>query len=103
MNDEWLTGWTEGAGDVVAVLADAHHRIHYLDDLHLNDRTMSDARTIFDRRFNSFRVPAPTREMARLGIDEGTPDPQGVRAALRDPFTADARAFAPHARPAIAP
>jgi len=77
------------------LLAPAHHQIHHSDDPRHHNRNMGDVLAIFDRMFGTFWMPAPVREVTRFGVDDGTPDPHGVRAALLDPFVASARTLVP--------
>jgi len=77
------------------LLAPAHHQIHHSNDARHHNRNMGDVLAVFDHLFGTFWMPAPTREVRRFGVDDGTPDPHGLRAALLDPFTASARALLP--------
>lgn len=85
------------------LLAPAHHQIHHSDDPRHHNRNMGDVLAIFDRLFGTFWMPAPAREVARFGVDDGTRDPHGARAALLDPFVASARALVPPAAMPAAP
>lgn len=81
------------------LLAPAHHQIHHSDDPRHFNRNLGDTLAIFDRLFGTFWMPAPTREVTRFGVDDGTRSPHGVRAALLDPFTAVGRDAIPAAWP----
>ncbi|WP_375271796.1 sterol desaturase family protein [Sphingomonas sp.] len=77
------------------LLAPAHHQIHHSDDPRHHNRNMGDVLAVFDHLFGTFWMPSADREVRRFGVDDGTPDPHGLRAALLDPFIASARALAP--------
>jgi sterol desaturase/sphingolipid hydroxylase (fatty acid hydroxylase superfamily) len=77
------------------LLAPAHHQIHHSDDARHHNRNMGDVLAVFDHLFGTFWMPAPMREVRRFGVDDGSPDPHGLRAALLDPFVASARTLAP--------
>lgn len=81
-------------------LSPAHHQIHHSREPRHYNRNLGSVLAIFDRMAGTFHQPAPTREATRFGVEDGTPDPHGWRAALTDPFVAAMRPGESHARPA---
>ena len=84
-------------------LAPAHHQVHHSRDPRHFNRNMGSVLAIFDRMAGTFHQPSPRREVARFGVEDGTPDPHGWRAALLDPFAAAMRPGDSSARPTASP
>jgi sterol desaturase/sphingolipid hydroxylase (fatty acid hydroxylase superfamily) len=68
------------------LLGPAHHQIHHsADPAHFN-RNLGASLAVFDRLFGTLHLPATAREKLRFGVEDGTANPHGLRAALLDPF-----------------
>ncbi len=73
------------------LLGPAHHQIHHSSDPVHFDCNLGSSLALFDRLFGTFHMPQAKRERLRFGVDDGEPDPHGVRAALFAPFLPDPR------------